>query len=239
MAFLRIICLSLLLSACHPRGSLPQDTGYFPLSPGWTWEYRVSEKTATQFHQRSRIFKTLPSIQTEGGETRHRRINDAGTVYEFIQTPQGWARVARENLFGERREDHKPRLVLPEPLDTQLEWELLSRPFVIQQVQPFRAHVFRDIWVDLSYQVVETNATIEVPAGRFENCVRVQAQGEAAILSDVALSRLGETSAQIVEDSWYAPGVGLVKLVRREQMANELFEGGELSLQLLRFESPH
>ena len=63
--------------------------------------------------------------------------------------------------------------------------------------------------------------------------LRVEGSAQLSLYSD---ARLGYQEIPIKTTEWYAPGVGLVKLVREEPLDTEVFEGGTITLALARFE---
>jgi hypothetical protein len=84
----------------------------------------------------------------------------------------------------------------------------------------------------MTYLVESKKETVTVPAGTFENCLLVKGSG----LVQKDKGALGVIKISVSEDSWYAPGIGLVKSVRKESGNHVLVASGEKLLQLLSYE---
>ncbi|MDX1519073.1 MAG: hypothetical protein R3318_03045, partial [Gammaproteobacteria bacterium] len=74
--------------------------------------------------------------------------------------------------------------------------------------------------------------TVKVPAGTFRNCMRIRTEGKAFV---DAGNYVGNTVVGVDETSWYAPGVGLVKTVRKETTTKKALDYGEIILELEAF----
>jgi hypothetical protein len=72
-----------------------------------------------------------------------------------------------------------------------------------------------------------------VPAGRFEKCLRLEGTGLLHVLAD---ARVGASEVPVTHTEWYAPGVGLVKLVRSETLDTQAIVGGTITMELTAFE---
>ncbi len=83
--------------------------------------------------------------------------------------------------------------------------------------------------VDVTFSIIDTNASIETPAGEFTNCVVIDAIGKAEI---DAGDSMGNVSIELSIREWYAPGIGLVKLEWREQTSEDILMTGEYRLIL-------
>jgi hypothetical protein len=75
---------------------------------------------------------------------------------------------------------------------------------------------------------------VKVPAGAFENCMRVVMSGNAFV---DAGNYVGKTIVRVTETNWYAPGVGLVKSVREESTKHRALDKGGIILELESFRS--
>jgi hypothetical protein len=83
------------------------------------------------------------------------------------------------------------RFILEDPLEVGHEWLAVPSASVVER-----------------FEIVETDAVVDVPAGRFTDCVRVRAKQEGPTPDGLHKVTLSMT--------WtYAPNVGLVELVSR------------------------
>jgi hypothetical protein len=92
----------------------------------------------------------------------------------------------------------------------------------------------------MSYRIESITDSVDVPAGHFENCIKVVAEGEIEVFTDAVH---GMKQIPLSVEEWYAPGVGLVKQVRYEMDGESVnitdtpvFLGGHTSLELESFE---
>ena len=83
--------------------------------------------------------------------------------------------------------------------------------------------------VMLTYRISSQNESVTVPAGRFEHCIKVTGAGSTTVPVDRATAKAPVT---VEHADWYAPGVGLVKSVRREHSESVFLQDGEFTLEL-------
>lgn len=84
--------------------------------------------------------------------------------------------------------------------------------------------------VPLTATVESASEVVTVPAGTFENCLKVVSRGSAH--RDLG-SIMGRARIDLERHAWYAPGVGLVRAVFREHSNHMMMgSGGESTLQL-------
>ena len=69
-----------------------------------------------------------------------------------------------------------------------------------------------------------------MPAGRFDDCIRVEATGVTLVPADRGSL---EVEVKVTQTEWYAPGVGLVKSTRLEAAESPFLRNGEYLQELL------
>ena len=138
------------------------------------------------------------------------------------------------------RTDRARRYVLKLPLAIGTEWREISRPLIMLRVYPYRVRVGKDAQVPLIYRIESLSETVTVPAGTFENCIKVVANGTFNTYTD-AVS--GDTEIPMKVEEWYASGVGLIKQIRYELDGDiidifntPVFLGGHSTLALQSFD---
>ncbi len=82
--------------------------------------------------------------------------------------------------------------------------------------------------------VASLSETVSVPAGTFGNCLKITRSG--SMMKDAG-NYVGLTLVNVEETSWYAPGVGLVKLERIETTQSDALDQGSLLIELADFET--
>lgn len=74
---------------------------------------------------------------------------------------------------------------------------------------------------------------VEVPAGRFEQCVRVKGLALLRLFADPVN---GFKDMPLTTLEWYCPGVGLVKVERREPANSTFLTGGTMTMELMEWQ---
>ena len=88
--------------------------------------------------------------------------------------------------------------------------------------------------VDITMTIETLTDTVTVPAGTFENCLRIKYSGKKAL--KVYVPSEGTAIVEIEIFEWYAKNIGLIKSIRSEKASN-LFLGWpqQRILQLVKF----
>ena len=220
-----------LLAGCS--GEPPDPDSYFPLEPGLRWTYRVTTTVAGASRESRFSEHNAPPENVKGLEHAVRVTSD-GTRYYLLETGEGVLRAAKRTLVESTpRFDEPPRWVLKRPLTPGSTWDHETHPYVLRRLHPYEESLTGSLRFRMAYEITAVDETVEVPAGRFEHCLRVDGDARLTLYAD---GRTGYQDIEIDTAEWYAPGVGLVKLVREEPLAGEVFAGGRVVFELERFE---
>ena len=110
----------------------------------------------------------------------------------------------------------------------------------MMRVYPYRERAGNKAQVPMLYRIEDLNATVTVPAGTFENCIKVYGEGSFNAYLD---SVNGQMEIPMSVEEWYAEGVGLVKQIRYELdgdvinvLNRPIFIGGKTTLVLEDFD---
>ncbi len=221
------VCL--LLAAC--RGEAPQ--GYFPLERGVSWQYRVERATP---HERSEDQLRITNLGARelGNQVYYVRKTDTGNFYYLQQRENGVVLVSKRTI-AERypRADVQERFVFKQPVEVGARWSYQAQPHLIKRSFKTSKVLKQLIDYEMGWHIAAVDAQVEVPAGRFENCLHVQ--GAATIgLGRVLSSSKDEVT--FTTDEWYAPDVGLVRLEYNELENSDQLDGGSITMELVAFE---
>lgn len=226
-----LFCLSV-LAACDK----PASDDYFPLHQGLRWEYELSIEHPERLDSKSLVIETLGQVSLKE-ETVSIRATSDGTDYYLAQRADGIYRVAKRSLVeSEPRLDASPRMVLPLPIAQAKgkTWSTISQPYLIERVYEGMDVMTADmLQFPMTYSVLSLDETVEVSAGSFSHCILVEGQTDLSLYAD---ARTGNTTVPITTREWYAPGVGLVKLEREEPLNTDVYKGGKITMELVRFE---
>ena len=214
---------SLCLTACGP-----DDHTIFPTAPGHWWYYRVLTSIRGE-PQEQRLF--VANLSDHQHSLRQRKQGRWDQLYSI-----GKRGVTLEAFVDRRNAEAVPHTlgttVLPGRLETGESWKFTSRLRLVES-RTFSAEDRlgrRYLPIAMSAEIAATDEAVEVAAGRFTGCVRVQARGTTMVPADRGNLEV-EVSASQTE--WYAPGVGLVKLTRQETSSSPFLRNGDYTQELL------
>lgn len=231
-----VALIALILPACKDSPEPIAADDYFPLAAGYSWHYQTRTLRGGELIKGSYSVTNLGNVQRDL-ENYIARINSHGTEYLFRQDDSGVYRVGVRTLVSDKlKPDQRKRYVLKYPLSENDFWFADSHAFVIERTQPIREKFWNSHPFEMEYQLTARDETVQTPAGTFENCIRVEATGIVHLLADVTRGRYGSAEGDIHTTEWYAPGVGLVKLLRTESFDNALFVDGSFELVLSKME---
>ncbi len=233
LALIALLCLQ----GC---GDAESENSYFPLTRGYSWQYRVTTVYPNSSEEKILRIENIGS-ERHNDKTYHVRRTSTGIDYYLAEDDQGIYRAALRTLVeNQPRWDPEPRFVLKYPLQTGTSWREISRPLILLRVFPNVKRVGEKSQIPMSYRIESINESVDVPAGHFENCIKVVAEGEIEVFTDAVH---GMKQIPLSVEEWYAAGVGLVKQVRYEMDGESVnitdtpvFLGGHTSLELESFE---
>lgn len=219
------------LQACS---SPVEPDNYYPLQKGLQWTYLVNNELGEYSTQRYLKIVNLRRQDFNGSEVTVRRTSD-GTDYLITANETGTYRIGKRRVIEEKaKKDPTARMVIPYPGSLQLDqsWSSSSIPYAIHRRHPYETGMNRNIKLQMTYVLAGTQDKVTVPAGEFTRCLRVEGSGQISIYAD---AKDGYQDIHITTTEWYAPGVGLIKLVRNEPLDTDVFRGGTITLELTSF----
>ena len=226
------LLLCLILQACDK----PASDDYFPLNKGLHWEYQLTIEHPQRLDTRTLIIETQGQTTLKEQAVSVRTTSD-GTDYYIARQADGFYRLAKRTLVESQPQlDSTPRMVLPLPIAQAKgkTWSAISQPYLIERVFEGQDVMTADaLQFPMTYSVLSLDETVELPAGTFNHCVLVEGQTDLSLYAD---ARTGNSIVPITTREWYAPGVGLVKLEREEPLDTDVYKGGKIVMELVRFE---
>jgi hypothetical protein len=146
----------------------------------------------------------------------------------------GLQRVAKRTVVESKpRFDTLMRKVLPQQEAWQVDtlWTVETGLYLIHS-SPENEIDLSEKRLDMLFEIKSTDAVVDVPAGLFENCIEIEGYASMTLYAD---PRVGYIDVPIIQREWYAPGVGLVKMIRTEEIASSLYHGGSMTFELSEF----
>jgi hypothetical protein len=219
-----IVC-SCLLTGC---GRAPDY--YYPLSGGKYWRYVMSYHTMDGNFKGIYAVENLGLKKEDGHEFHVRRLLDGSNEY-FLVDNQGIRLVGREKNDGSNV--HRVTLdhpVFQFPLVVGKVWQdiTVSRA-LIKTGPPQKTEFHIRAQIPVTARIESMTDVVSVPAGTFDESMRIVLKGNE--FTDAG-NYVGLTIVKIEETDWYAPGVGLVKSIRKESTPSKALDRGEITLEL-------
>ncbi len=233
--YIMALCL-VFLAGCDKQ--IP-ETDYFPLQEGLQWHYKVTtsltgQRSSTKEFQISNLGPASLKGEYEGEPVSIRHTSD-GTDYYILQDDTGTYRIGKRTLIEyEPRFDESLVRVIPnyEDLETGRNWSSETKPYLLYSTPGYATNDPKNQRLNMSYELAATDEKITVTAGTFDNCIRIEGSSEISLYAD---PRLGTKTISITQTEWYAPGVGLIKLIRKEPLDLNMFKGGQIVFELTDF----
>jgi hypothetical protein len=220
----------LLLAAC---GAAPGDDALFPLAEGRRWTYRVSTVIdEADGAQRETLVLANRGSDTIDGAPSWRRRSDAGIDYWLRSDATGIYRIASRNPLEREPQLDKPRrYVLQKPYAVGTEWDAPTTAYVLARKNEVPREVrYIHKAFPMHYRIEALAEKVQTPAGKFEGCVRVSGRAEIRLYVDAMFQW---RDIPLVTLEWYCPGVGLVRLERKEPSPTKFMVGGTVTMELM------
>lgn len=218
----------LLLMAFAGCTKAPSD--YLPFPVGREWHYTMTRTGKADRIRGERVIRVDDVVSMHGqsvaivSQPPHSR-----SYYTADQT--GVRRVATaRGIDGSVTPDVADHYVLRYPGGASPTWTLASALALVEErIDEGVAIRDQKIRVEMTMRIGSTDDEVVVPAGTFQRCLRIDGRG-----SSLVAVHKGETTARVdvTSSDWYAPGVGLVKSVRREDAASEFLVPGTYTQEL-------
>lgn len=230
-ALLAAAVLALLAGCKEPPGS-----SLFPLEEGRRWTYRLSSEWENDTRERETVVLSNLGRDSalESGSAWHRR-SDTGLDYWLRADATGIYRVAaKSDVDAEPKPDLAPRFVLKAPIAVGTSWQTTTTTYLMRRNSEFPPEIrHAHPSVPVVWTIEALDDRVEVPAGRFEQCVRVKGLALLRLFADPVN---GFKDMPLTTLEWYCPGVGLVKVERREPANSTFLTGGTMTMELMEWQ---
>lgn len=229
--------LAPLLVACGDADGLPDN--YFPTEPGMRWAYHLTRTTMDGTRvQPYYVEHRGPALIRGWTEPLEERRTFDGNRYFYQRTPaDGWMRMAVQSAAdADPRPLAEPWRVLPARIAVGEVWRQTTPVRVLERTGPPQETLFRvQASLPANYRIVAIDDRVEVPAGVFTRCLRIEGKGSISMHLG---NYLGLGSVELHSIEWYAPGVGLVRQSLRERTNRQALDRGEMLLELTGVTAP-
>jgi hypothetical protein len=162
--------------------------------------------------------KVTPQIYNRLGPEKPTRFytgfvgQDANGVYEVAN---------QSDLDTEPRLNKPPRYIIRYPIKVGRIWRQKEKTHFLNE----------NVELLITYAIESIDEVVTVPAGKFRNCLMIKYEG--SLKKD--LDTLGAARITVEQRAWFAPGVGLIKSIRKEQSSGPGGGAGELRTELVAY----
>ncbi len=228
------ICTVAVVAACMvacDRGK-EMTSSYFPLQQELEWNYLVVSETPYDRNE-SELKIDNAGIWEDKNKQYHVRRTNTGNYYYIQDRNDGIVRATKRTIVeAYPRLGVAERYIIKYPVQAGTQWSHKAKPYLLARHTPTSNELKQIVNYTMDWEIVGNDAKISVPAGEFENCLHIQ--GKALV--EVPRS-LGVATDEVwfETNEWYAPNVGLIKLVHEEKAYSDQAYGGSISLVLMSF----
>ena len=206
----------LFIIACYPGGCDHPKQDFFPLGNNTKWEYVIEENVNDKRGVLKSLVANLERQTIEGIEYYPRR-NANGETYYFIKTGKG--------IFVSPAPGHSGKIILGFPVQAGTSWQMETTIEILQRRHESfsggESFISADHKIMLDFHIASMDDIVEVPAGQFSHCMRIEGIGSVTVKARTR----GIDHILIEQQEWYAQGVGLVKQMRTEVSIPEKYKG--------------
>lgn len=218
--FVRLTLLVVLLASVASCQRKEPENAYFPLDAGRSWTYRMIAH-AYEYDQKPRTL-TIESIGEEDVQgvkvSREKIALDGDEHFLFVGVDdKGVFRHATQSAGeAEPSVDEVRDYFLSYPVAVGKKWKGQGAPTFLDVV---------DRPVPIESTIESVTDVVEVPAGRFTDCVKVKVVGSVAVEEDPDdVDAPDAGTFTLTEETWYAKDVGIVKSIAEEVFDTEFQE---------------
>ena len=212
-----------------------KEYSYFPLNSGLKWHYNVLLTTRDGLKKQKYILHNIGSDTLNGEPVFLRKSLDGTTLYYSVLEKGIYYLGSLDSSVLDPKFISDKRLVIPKPFSIDTKWSQITYTKLLKKTGPPQRTEYKIIAeVPLEIKIESLSDSVIVPAGKFNNCMRIKMTGSA--YKDAG-NYVGLTLVNVEQTNWYFPGVGLVKMERLETTQSAALDKGTLSIELTRFES--
>ncbi len=210
--FLLPITPLFLIQACSEQPS----NLFFPSEKGITWTYNVEQLTMTEPVFYRMMFTNLGKKKIDDQSFYIRKLHNNSFQY-FNDDDSGFYELIKNQ---ETKTEHK-KYLFKYPLKMTTTWKAEGDPFLMRRsIDEINAQqnsmpgLSQDSPLKMEYKIASMSDSVKVPAGKFKGCMKVVGKGNCSFSSTGSFAR--KMIVEVINNEWYCPEVGLVKIDRRE-----------------------
>ncbi|MCG8325625.1 MAG: hypothetical protein MI673_08910 [Thiotrichales bacterium] len=198
--------------------------------------YTVEQLTKAEPVNYKMIITNLGKQDVSGTEAYSMKLHD-GSLFHYMETEEGIARIAVTDADGTLTKDSDMLFRFRYPLTEGTTWETPGVPFLMQKsideindLQNSMPALSLTTPLTMTYKIDSLNARVEVPAGKYRQCMKVTGTGSCTFSSVGSFAR--QIIIDVINTDWYCPETGLVKTVREEVSRRIVLDPVKYSVEL-------
>jgi len=205
------------------------NTSYYPLTSGYTWQYSIQKTTAAEVSRQKEIVQNLG---IEKGEFIQKSF--IGTKSYLEESADGIQinRIILEN-GKEIPRDKYTSTVLNYPIESGVSWNDIIVSHMSNSPGSGSQKMIEAIPVLTSIAAI--NELVTVPAGKYYNCIRIEANG-TKFVREGKYPYQPKMTISTSNTRWYAPGVGLLKEIQVDKSSIHMYPENGFTKELVDFE---
>ena len=199
------------------------DNSYYPLKENLEWNYLVSKNFFGKVASREMTVTNMPKRELNGKTVTPQKGTVNGNIffYFYVEDQSGIYSIAQQTFNSPEPVITKPDYLLHFPIEIGSTYEEKGKTQALTTNIPIK----------VLFKVESNKETVTVPAGTFENCLKIRGVGDSIQNHGI----LGKAKIHAEYLFWYAPGIGLIKAVITEKSNHLMSGGGSLTAQLESF----
>lgn len=209
----------LFFSLLYLSGCEQSIDSYFPLEGDIRWEYTIEEKLNDQLKIIKSIVVSLDSKTVNDIEFYPQRSAN-GETYYFSKSEKG--------IYLSPDTDKEGEILLGLPIQAGMHWQASTRIIILdsrhESFSGGESFISLNDQIIVDYKITNIDETVQVPAGNYTNCIRVDSSATVAVKERTR----GIERILIHQTDWYAKGVGLVKRIRNESSVPDKYKGEQI-----------
>ena len=219
----KLIFLSILILVTNCS---EKESQYFPLSNGKIWNYSIVINPGVEdklVYKKTNF--TLKKQTILGKEQKNEKqvypvIREDNSIYYYAKNKNGITRegVQQKGNYPIKYEKDE-KYVLKFPLKLGTEWQSVRKTYSSMRRYAYIDYTANTNFV-LKYKITSIKDSVKVPAGKFDNCIKIIGNGNTTFIGD---REIGTIKILVSTIDWYAPNVGLIKSIREEETDSDLF----------------
>jgi hypothetical protein len=193
---------------------------YYPLQDGLIWEYQVTLKSASQDSKTyTSIKKSLKPMKLNGKQVVPFQYGNRVFSYVIEDNTGIWIYATQkpEDVEPKISKDLYPNYEIKYPLVVGTTWKYTAQTNLLP----------KEYEIDTLVTIESSNDSVTVPAGTFDNCIRVRYFGQRQVDDYIQ----GKSMIVVEIYDWFAPGIGRVKNIRKN-IVNNLADKVETTIQV-------